>query len=109
MLLEFNTIRKNSVNSFFQTGEQWLADFLNRNPELSLREPHPTSIARAAGFNKPVIKLFFEKCTGVLEKHRFSPDRIYNADEMGISSVHTMPKINASKSIKLVGGITSTE
>ena len=77
-----------------QAGEQWLADFRKRNPELSLRKRRSTSIARAPGFNKPVVKLFFEKYASVLEKHRLSPNRIYNADEMGISSVYTLSLIH---------------
>lgn len=98
-----------SWNTNCQAGEQWLLDFRKRNPELSLRTPRPTSIARATGFNKPIVKMFFDKYSSVLEKHKLTPDRLYNMDETGISSVHTPPKILASKKIKQVGGITSTE
>lgn len=50
-----------------QAGEQWLEDFHKRNPELSLRTPRPTSIARASGFNKPIIQMFFDKYESLLE------------------------------------------
>lgn len=45
----------------------------------------------------------------MLEKHKFSAERIFNVDETGVSSVHTPPKVIASKKLKQVGGITSTE
>lgn len=34
-------------------GEDWYSGFKARHPDLSLRRPEPTSIARARGFNKP--------------------------------------------------------
>lgn len=45
-------------NANCQAGEQWPVDFRKRNPELSLRTLRPTSIARASGFNKPIVKTF---------------------------------------------------
>lgn len=92
-----------------QAGEQWLVDFRKRNQELSLRTPRPTSIARASGFNKPIVQLFFDKYESVLSKYKFTPEKIYNMDETGVSSVHTPPKVIASRKLKQVGGITSTE
>jgi len=37
----------------------WLFGFVNRNPELPLRMPEPTSFARAIGFDKPSVDKFF--------------------------------------------------
>ena len=42
-----------------RAGKFWLQSFLKRHPELSLRCPEPTGLARAVGFNKPVVKVFF--------------------------------------------------
>lgn len=92
-----------------QAGEQWLVEFRKRNPELSLRTPRPTSIGRATGFNKPVVELFFNKYANILEKHKLTAERVFNVDETGVSSVHRPPKVIASKKLKQVGGITSTE
>lgn len=76
---------------------------------MSLRTPRPTSIARASGFNRPIVQLFFDKYESVLAKYKFTPEKIYNMDETGVSSVHTPPKVIASRKLKQVGGITSTE
>ena len=40
----------NSANQ--KTGKDWLAAFLKRHPELSIRQPEATSLNRATGFNK---------------------------------------------------------
>lgn len=36
-------------------GKDWVMSFLQRNPELSLRRPEKTSIARAISFNKHIL------------------------------------------------------
>lgn len=40
-------------------GPDWFACFKKRHDELSIRTPEATSIARAAGFNKPQVSRFF--------------------------------------------------
>lgn len=90
-------------------GEQWLTDFLKRNRQVSLRKPQATSLARATAFNKPVVKMFFDKYSSVLQKNKLGPETIYNMDESGVSTVHKLPKVIAAKGCKQVGGITSGE
>ena len=34
-------------------GQDWLANYIKRHPELAIRKREPTSIGRAVGFNKP--------------------------------------------------------
>lgn len=41
------------------TGEVWFQLFMKRHPNLSLKLPQPTSIARATSFNKTNVNLFF--------------------------------------------------
>ncbi|KAJ8949894.1 hypothetical protein NQ318_010528, partial [Aromia moschata] len=67
-------------------GEQWFANFM-RHPGLSLRQPKPTRIARARGFNKPQMEM------AVIDKHGIKLDNTYNVDETGIqTSVKSHPK-----------------
>nr|CAI5837101.1 unnamed protein product [Callosobruchus analis] len=53
---------------------------------------------------------FFNFLGKVYDKHKLSPDRIYNCDETGVSVVpKTKSKIIARKGRKQVGSITSAE
>jgi hypothetical protein len=63
--------QNNLVHNFQneRAGEQWYSNFMQRHPELSLRAPEPTSIARACGFNKPQVQLFFDNLKTIREKH----------------------------------------
>jgi hypothetical protein len=93
-----------------EAGKDWVQGFLNRHPELSIRKPESTSAARAAGFNKQAVEQFFNFLGNVYDEHKFSPDRIYNCDETGVSVVpKTKSKIIAQKGRKQVGSITSAE
>lgn len=40
-------------------GWDWLKGLRERNPNISLRAPEPTSAARARAFNKPQVMFFF--------------------------------------------------
>ena len=83
---------------------------MQRNQELSLRTPEPTSVARACGFNKIQVEIFFENLKKVLEKHHITMDNIYNVDETGIqTSAKKPPKVISVRGKKQVGAISSSE
>lgn len=44
-----------------------------------------------------------------MQKYNFSPDKIYNIDETGNTTVHVPPKILAIKGIKQIGSMTFGE
>lgn len=90
-------------------GEDWLTAFLKRNPRISIRTAESTSIARAMGFNKPVVSGFFEKYEHLLQRYQFGPERIYNTDETSLTTVQNPIRVLASKGQKQVGQITSAE
>ena len=48
-------------------GKYWLYGFLHRNPELSLRTPENTSMARAVSFNEGNVKKLFDLLQEVLD------------------------------------------
>ncbi|KAJ8927305.1 hypothetical protein NQ314_020255 [Rhamnusium bicolor] len=50
-----------------------------------------------------------ESLRSALAKGKFEPSRIYNIDEMGITTVQQPPKILAPKGVKQIGGMTSAE
>jgi len=66
-----------------KAGEQWLQNFIRRNPTISLRKPEPTSVARARGFNKPQVTRFFNNSAEIMEKYKFQKSQMWNVDETG--------------------------
>uniref|UniRef100_A0A336MLY5 CSON003630 protein n=1 Tax=Culicoides sonorensis TaxID=179676 RepID=A0A336MLY5_CULSO len=87
----------------------WLYNFRKRHPSMSLRKPENTSAARSYGFSKHAVNEFYDLLGSVLEQKRFSPTRIFNIDETGISTVMSMPKILANKNQRQVGQFVSAE
>lgn len=106
--------QSNNLNNPFKeekgsAGRDWLEGFLRRNPHISLRKPESTSVNRVTAFNKEEIGLFFANLSTLMDKYKFSPARIFNADETGITTVQRPNKIYAEKGQKRVGFLTSWE
>lgn len=90
-------------------GKDWLTNFIKEN-KISLRTAEATSVARLMSFNKPSVQKFFDILRDVLEKYKFSPDRIYNADESGLSSVPCkLPKVLSPTGTRRVAKAVSAE
>lgn len=69
LLFEYAT--KNNIAHPFKNGkagDDWFAGFKHRHPEIVLRAPEPTSLARTRGFNRPQVELFFKKILGLSRK-----------------------------------------
>lgn len=113
--LAFQLAQKNHLNHPFNknnemAGEDWMKNFLSRHPDLSIRKPEATSGARAMGFNRPNVAQFFDLLGDIVDKYKLSADRIYNADETGISvNPKGHSKIIARRGKRQVGALTSAE
>lgn len=112
--LAFDFVELNNITHPFSktkrlAGTDWMQGFLKRHPELSLRHPEATSISRATGFNKVQVGKFFALLKDVMGKYKFPPNRIYNIDESGLSTVQKPGRILAQKGQKQVGKLTSAE
>lgn len=90
-------------------GLDWMYGFLRRNPSLSLRKPEPTSVNRVKAFNRYEVQRFFSNLEVLMERYKFSPARIFNVDETGISTVQNPCNILAQKGQKQVGVVSSWE
>ena len=86
-----------------------MQSFMKRHKSLSLRKPENTSINRSLGFNKASIEEFQINYQNLLHKFEFTPERIYNLDETGITTVLQAPKVIAASGKKQVGQTVSSE
>lgn len=68
-------------------GYDWACGFRKRHPQLALRSPEPTSMARAQGFNKVAVSGFFDVLERIFDATTFPASRVYNVDETGILTV----------------------
>ena len=99
----FNRVKK-------RAGPDWVAGFLRRNPQVSVRKPENCSLARLEAINKENLKKFYKNVADVTAKHGpFPPHRIFNVDETGITPVVNSPKVLAGKGRRNVGRVSSAE
>lgn len=90
--------------------KMWYYNFMRSNPQLSLRRPEATSLARVQGFNKENVMHFFDLLEQAVKDNNINENTIFNVDESEFSTVQKhMQKIIAKKGKKQVGGITSGE
>lgn len=90
-------------------GEDWLSKFM-KDFNFTMRTPEATSIGRMMGFNKPAVDNFFRMYREVRLSNGFSPQKIYNADESGLSTVpNKQPKVISPKGTRRVAKVASAE
>lgn len=114
--LAFNFAEKLKVKHRFslqnaKAGKQWLRSFLERNPDLSIRQSEGLSLARAQGMNRLEVANFFELLANVLTENNLinRPSNIFNMDEAGIQIINKPSKVIAPKGAKDVHTLTSRE
>lgn len=104
--MAFQLAIRNGLKHPFSTGKEsagkkWLRGFLTRHPQLSIRTPQAISAARVKGFNAENVAQFFDIFEKEMEKINFSPHRLFNVDETGITVVqHKQSKIIGLKGKK---------
>ena len=109
-LAESNGIMHSFNKESGMAGKKWFYSFLKRHPELSIRTPEATSIARSQGFNRERVSSYFELLGKIYDEEKLTPDRLYNMDESSLSTVQDgQCKIVGQKGKKRIGAVTSQE
>lgn len=100
-----------SWNTNMEAGLDWYYGLVKRNPQLRLRMPESTSIARASAFNLRNVESFFENYLSVLSEGDFlvDPSRIWNLDETTVNTVVPPTKVLLCEDLKQVGQTYSAE
>lgn len=83
-----------------QAGPDWAADFLKRNPSVSICLPKATGISRAIHFKSENVKYFVDKYESILLKYKLQAHDIYNMDKLGVTFIQKTGKIVASRDNK---------
>lgn len=111
--LVFQYAEVNNITHPFKngaTGHNFFKEFIVCHPDLTLRRPEPTSIAKARGFNKHQVYRFFYIIKTKIEKHQIGATRLYNMDDTRVqTSANKPPRILTKSDKKQVGLIASTE
>ena len=115
MKLVYDVAEKNDIPHGFNrvskmAGKTWYRKFMLRHPEISLRQPEATSVARASGFNNEAVGRYFTLLEKIIDEHKLTAMRIYNMDESGISVVQkSCQKVICLKGKHQIGSISSSE
>jgi len=113
--LAYQLAKSNNIHHRFnmdkkEAGKEWYRGFMSRHPDLSLCTPEATSAARAQGFNPVSVGKFFDLLEKLQNQYNFTPDKVFNCDETGITTVPNRPsKVIASRGKKQVGALSSAE
>ena len=92
-----------------QASDDFYRGFMQRHPDLSIRIPEATSLARASAFNRYTVGVYFDLLKGLYDKLKVSNKQIFNLDETGVTTVHKVQRIIGPKGIKQLGKVTSQE
>ena len=89
--------------------EDWAERFMKRHPMIRLRIPEASSLQRMEFFHKHNVNNFYDNLITVMKEKSFSPDRIYNCNETGVTTIQRPTKQIAETGAKRAGSMMSQE
>ncbi|KAG5869592.1 hypothetical protein JTB14_014721 [Gonioctena quinquepunctata] len=113
--LAFELAERNGLSDRFnedkkKAGKAMLYAFLNRHPNIKLRSPEPTSLAKVMGFNRLSVEKHFLLLTEMMEKHKIPPERIHNVDEtVNMTIPKNRSECSSLRGKRQVGCLSSAE
>ena len=78
-------------------GRDFIARFLTRHSDVSLRKPEATSLNRMYGLNKVSVDKYFENLAKVSDTYNLEPQQIFNSEASKLSCLHKPNKVLAQK------------
>ncbi|KAJ8940654.1 hypothetical protein NQ318_012737 [Aromia moschata] len=92
-------------------GFAWMQSFLERHPELSVRQAEGLSLSRPRGMNRDDVRQFFNLLNQVVTEYNLleKPSHIFNMDETGVQLINKPGKVITTKGTKDVHVLTSKE
>ncbi|XP_052278809.1 uncharacterized protein LOC127877190 [Dreissena polymorpha] len=102
-------VRKLGIKSPFRNGvpgKDWIAGFLKRHPDVSLRTPQALSTCRARMLNETVTNNYFNDLAWLLESLclQDKPVRIWNIDETSVPLLHKPARVLGPSGAKNIPG-----
>ena len=91
------------------SGRDFVAGFLTRHSNVSLRKLEAISLNRVYRLNKVSVDKYVENLAKVLDTCNLEPQQIFNLDESGLSCVHKSNKVLAQKGKRVVSSTISGE
>ena len=88
--------------------KEWFRYFIKKY-NISYRTPEATSLARTTAFNRYTINEFFDNLASVMDRYKFTLDRIFIVDETDVTTAQSLKQVLAAKGARKIGSITSRE
>jgi hypothetical protein len=89
--------------------QEFLIGFMKRHSQLSLRVPEGMTLGRSTAFNKFTKHKLMDNLDVVYKRYEVTPDRIFNCDELAVTTVQKPNKIITPQGSKQVAVVTSEE